>query len=301
MRKFVLAIAFVSFFMTGILSGNAGANSCASLNPATNVWHVPGINLYGTSFWADMVITDSSKMILEVIAQGPNGAQGNVAEYAFFDSSTSTLTIPCVNIGNLTCWLDTTLVGQNPFRLQVKGYSCVPAACQRVTDLSQKLEVSVLANGEVTGEAGSAKLRNLTGETLYAWLRPGISMTNSSSSDRQNMTIISSECVEVPPFATVTRTVNAACINGDKSSPDEGDTLTVKKETRSDLVALTQAIDRWLSYGLLNDYNLYNAQLSIWVITDNIPFSEIAEFLPSDSVNQMRALFRAAGLDPNKY
>jgi hypothetical protein len=300
MKKYLSEMVLVCFFATVFFTADtAHARSCASFNPSTNIWHIPGVNLYGTSFWADMVITDPGNLILEVIAHGDKGGPGDIADYAFFDSSTSTFTLPCVNVDNMTCWLDMTLIGENPFRLKVKGYGCVPSACKSVTDLTQKLQTTIVSTGDVTGVAGDVTLKNLTGETLYAWLRPGISMKNNSSAVRQDMTVMRSSCVEVPPFRTVYTSVEGACINFDKDAPDTGDILKPVDETYRELVALTQAIDRWLSYGLLNDSNVvFIAQWSIWAITDGSLVSEFAEFLP---VEQMKGLFLAAGLDPNDY
>jgi hypothetical protein len=299
MKKYLSGMVLVCFFATVFFTADtAHARSCASFNPSTNIWHIPGVNLYGTSFWADMVITDPGNLILEVIAHGDKGGPGDIADYAFFDSSTSTFTLPCVNVDNMTCWLDMTLIGENPFRLKVKGYGCVPSKSRVITDLNQKLQTAIVANGEVTGHVGNASFKNLTGEALYVWLRPGTSMMNSDS-ERQDMTIIRSTWVEVPPFGIVNTAVAGACINGDRDNPDTGDTLIPVEEIRRDLVALTQAIDRWSAYGILNDNNLYIAQFAIWVITDNLPLSEIAEVISPD--NLMTDLFRAAGLNPNNY
>ncbi len=285
-------------FVFGLASvGMARAESCATFNDGTGVLHVPSLNLNGTSYWVDFLLTSPSPIILDVMAFGINGQAGDVATSTFFDSSSNTLTIPCVSVWGLTCWADFTLISSDPLRFQIKGSSCVSAACQPLTTLSQQVQASMRANGTVTGQVGNATLTNLTGQPLFVWIRPGVSWSNASPS-RQDLTVIASECIELPANAEVNIAVEGACINAYLDAPNPGDGLAPTVESRSDLVVLTQAIDRWTSYGLITPANNYIAQLAIWVITDNYSLSEIG----ADPVRQqIRALFRAAGLNPDSY
>lgn len=265
---------------------------CASYDGGSNNFHIPCL-IYGNSTYSvDLSVVSSTPPTLTVSAIGASSLAPTLGKCATFNASNSTVSIPCVVLGETRYWADFS-VGPNAATL-LKNNAGIPRSCIPLTQVPNGVTVDISAKGEVTGNVAEAVVRNGTNQELCFCAMPCMSLANSSA-DAQNLAVVKTGLLCLGPSQTGTMQLQGSCINQSKHAPSMGQSMALYAESRNDLCSLSQAIDRELQIGEQFTPDMFIAMQAVWAITDNAPP------LDTNSVALIKQLFRQAGLNPDNY
>jgi hypothetical protein len=106
----------------------------------------------------------------------------------------------------------------------------------------------------------------------------------------QNLGIMKSASLCVQPGQQSELALDGSCLNAELSTPTAGQVMTLYRDTRPDLNALLQAIERERT-----DMNQIPAiTFAVWALTD-------AANPLAGTLNSIKQMYRLAGLDPAQY
>lgn len=294
-KIFSIVLVFVELFLIlGSAPGTADVTDayCASYDGGSNKFHIPCLIYGDSSFSVDLNLVNSTPPTLSVSAVSTSELASTLGKCATFNASDSTVSIPCVVLGETRYWTNFS-VGPSVATL-IKNDAGIPRSCVPLTQVPNGVTVQITAKGEVTGSVAEATVHNGTNQDLCFCALPCMSLANSSA-DAQNLTVIKSSLLCLGPSQSGTIQVKGSCINQDKHTPTLGQAMTPYTESRNDLCALSQAIDRELQIGDEFTPDMLIAMQALWAITnDSAP-------MDADSIAQVIQLFRKAGLNPDAY
>lgn len=293
--KLTAAAGALAFMLISIsVEAQITNNYCATYNPNTSTLNIPCVLFGGGAHDVNLQLTNTAPITLAVSGVSPSNLAPALGQCATFNPANSTVSIPCVVVGSTKFWADFDVsIGTNINVTLRKASSGVPTNCTPLTQPPVGVTVEVVPTGEATGHVATANVQNNTGQQVCFCAEPCMGLRNSSPS-AQNFTLYktsSALCIEaggqgsIPSFGS--------CANAPLAIPDPSQRMTFFTESRGDLCALTQTIERELdtsSAGL----GMFVAASAIWVITDN--------FAPDPLLSQqVKELFQQAGLDLNSY
>jgi len=158
-------------------------------------------------------------------------------------------------------------------------------ASGEIIDAPDGLVIEIEPSGGISGNVATVVFTNNTGAAILVIIIPGTIFINGNG-DAQNLVVIDTTVIFIPVDGTRTVAIFGSCANADKDSPDDSDELTPQTEFRPDLNALCQVIDELKPPDFV-------ALMAVWVITNDV--------YPMNCEDAVRALFRAAGLNPDDY
>lgn len=285
---FVLATVFL-ILKPALGEADVTDGYCATYDSNTNNFHIPCLIYGGINYTVDLNVASSNPPTLTVTSATAGGLAPTLGKCATFNISNSTVSIPCVVLGETRYWADFS-VGPNAATL-IKNDAGIPRSCVPLTQVPSGVTVNISAKGSVVGSVAEAAIRNGTGQQLCFCAMPCMSLANSSG-DAQNLTVVKSALLCLAPSQSGTIQLQGSCIDQSKHTPTNGQGMTAYGESRNDLCALAQAIDRDIQ-DLTSADAILVAQ-AIWIITDNSPLVMVAP-------ERVKQLFRQAGLNPDNY
>jgi hypothetical protein len=158
-------------------------------------------------------------------------------------------------------------------------------ASGEIIDAPEGLVIEIEPSGGISGNVATVVFTNNTGAAILVIIIPGTIFINGNG-DAQNLVVIDTTVIFIPVDGVRTVAIFGSCANADKDAPDNSDELTPQAELRADLNALCQVIDELKPPDLV-------ALMAVWVITN--------DSYPMSCEDAVRALFRAAGLNPDDY
>ncbi len=270
------------------LLAEVSAPYCATFNATANSVAIPCVTYRGSAYNAKLNLISSDPMRFAISELSTSSLPAVTGQCATYNDETGNIGLPCVKVGDIRAWSKLKLGSNNVASLVGFGGS-VPDGCIPLTNPGSGTTVTVSGKGEASFDVAVVKVRNNTNQRQCYCIGPCTLLKNSMA-DQQDLTVArsASVCLESGQAGEVG--VYGFCANADKSTPANLVPMSITKETRNDLCALTQAIEREgddLTSAVI-------AQFAVWAMTDS-------QNPLTGSLEQIKTLYREAGLEPATY
>jgi hypothetical protein len=274
--------------VSGVAAAEPAAPYCTVFDPNSSTLEIPCLAAGGTAYKASLSLTSASPLTFGVRSLGASGLAPTPGQCAVFEPSTTSIGLPCVVVGTTRMWAKLKLEANSSLSLVGAG-GAVTNDCQPLVDAPAGAQVSITATGEASGTVARALVRNTTAQQQCYCVLPGHALRNTDTR-YQNLGIIKSASVCVQPGQQSEMSLDGSCLNSALNTPTAGQTMTLYRDSRADLSALLQAIERERT-----DMNQIPViTFAVWALTD-------ADNPIAGTLNSIKQMFRLAGLDPAQY
>lgn len=289
-----IAIGGIFLLAHGNAMADAEGGLCASFDPASGNLAVPCVAVGGNAYQANLAFTGGQPVTFALRDTAPSAYPAQPGQCAVFHAESGSLGLPCVRGGGSgggsgsRFWARLQVTANGSLQLDGMG-QVIPERCQRLADAPAGASIRIVATGAVVGTVASATVRNETQETQCYCLYPGDGLRNTDGG-QQDLGIMQSAGFCLPPGEEKEFPIEGSCINAERDAPAPGQAMHLYRETRGDLIALLQAIEREGTGRERMNVNNF----AVWALTDgNNP-------LPG-TLATIRQLYQRAGLDPAQY
>lgn len=272
---------------SGLAAAEPAAQYCTVFDSTANTLEIPCLIAAGNAYRASLSIATASPLTFGVRSLGASAMAPTAGQCAVFEPDTNTIGLPCVVVGTTRLWAKLKLESNSSLSL-VNAGGAIANDCLPLVDAAAA-QVSITATGEVSGTVARALVRNTTTQPQCYCVMPGHALRNSNPGF-QNLGIMKSASVCVQPGQQSELTLDGSCLNAELNTPTVGQAMILYRDTRPDLHALLQAIERERT-----DMNQIPViTFAVWALTDAAnPFT--------GTLNSIKQIYRLAGLDPAQY
>jgi hypothetical protein len=252
-----LSVIFLVLSSNQLLA-EVSAPYCASFNATDNSVSIPCVTYRGSAYSAKLNLTNSDPMRFVISELSTSSLPAVAGQCATYNDETGNIGLP-------------------------------PDGCIPLTNPGSGTTVTVSGKGEASFDVAVVQVRNNTNQRQCYCIGPCTLLKNSMA-DQQDLTVArsASVCLESGQAGEVG--VYGFCANAEKSTPTNLVPMSITMETRNDLCALTQAIERAgddpTSAGI--------AQFAVWAMTD-------LQNPVTGTLEKIKTLYREAGLEPATY
>ncbi len=282
-----LSIIFLALSSNQLLA-EVSTSYCAAFNATDNSVSIPCVTYRGSAYSAKLNLTSSDPMRFVISELSTSSLPAVAGQCATYNDETGNIGLPCVKVGDIRAWSKLKLGSDNVAALVGFGGS-MPDNCIPLTNPGSGTTVTVSGKGEASFDVAVVQVRNHTNQRQCYCIGPCTLLKNSKA-DQQDLTVARSASVCLESGQAGELGVYGFCANAEKSTPVNLVQMSIATETRNDLCALTQAIER-----TGDDPTTSNiAQFAIWAMTD-------LQNPVTGTLEKIKTLYREAGLEPATY
>lgn len=286
MKPMHIRAAALALFST-LAAAQPADNYCAVFNPTANTLEVPCIAVGDSAYRASLTLQSANPMRFGIASVVPATLAPTPGQCAVFESGSASIGLPCVTVGNQRLWARLQLEGSSVGLVNAGG--SVPTDCTALVDAPAGVEVAIAATGEAAGTVARAQVRNGTAQAACYCAFAGQILRNTHPA-YQNLGLIQRASVCLQPGQQSEVTLDGTCLNAELSTPTAGQALTLARDSRTDLQALLQTIERERTD--LSQIPIIT--FSVWALTD-------ASNPIGGTLSAIQQMYRLAGLDPARY
>jgi hypothetical protein len=262
-------------------------NYCAVFNPTANTLEVPCIAAGGSAYRASLTLQSANPMRFAIASVVPSTLAPTPGQCAVFEPGSGRIGLPCVTVGSQRLWATLNLQGTSASLVNAGG--SVPTDCQALVDAPAGVSLSITATGEAAGTVARAVVRNDSSQAGCYCAYAGQALRNADPA-YQNLGLIQRASVCLQPGQQSEMTLDGSCLNAELNTPAAGQALSLVRDSRTDLQALLQTIERERT-----DYSQIPViTFSVWALTD-------ATNPIGGTLSAIQQMYRLAGLDPAQY